>query len=86
MKVFSGPNTINTRIFDAKEEIMKVTITKQCMGDRNCNDLCPEVFEYDEDQLISTIKFDEIPEQYKDVVRQAARECGAEAIEIEDDN
>ncbi len=61
---------------------MKVVITKQCMGDRNCNDLCPEVFEYDEDQLISTIKFDEIPEQYKDVVRKAAQECGAEAIEI----
>ena len=64
---------------------MKVTITKQCMGDRNCNDLCPEVFEYDEDQLISTVKFDDIPEQYKEVVRQAASECGAEAIEIEDD-
>ncbi|MBW1767166.1 MAG: ferredoxin [Deltaproteobacteria bacterium] len=61
---------------------MKVIITKQCMGDRNCNDLCPEVFEYDEDQLISTVKFDEIPEQYKDVVRKAAQECGAEAIEI----
>ena len=39
---------------------MKVTITKQCMGDRNCNELCPEVFEYDEDQLLSTVKFDEI--------------------------
>lgn len=61
---------------------MKAIITKQCMGDRNCNDLCPEVFEYDEDQLISTVKFDEIPEQYKDVVRKAAQECGAEAIEI----
>lgn len=61
---------------------MKAIITKQCMGDRNCNDLCPEVFEYDEDQLISTVKFEEIPEQYKDVVRKAAQECGAEAIEI----
>ena len=61
---------------------MKVIITKQCMGDRNCNNLCPEVFQYDEDQLISTVKFKKIPEQYKDVVRQAARECGAQAIEI----
>ena len=26
---------------------MKVRINKQCMGDRNCNKLCPEVFEYD---------------------------------------
>ena len=63
---------------------MKVTITKQCMGDRNCNNLCPEVFEYDEDQLLSIVKFDEIPERYHAVVRQAAAECGASAIEIEE--
>lgn len=63
---------------------MKVTITKQCMGDRNCNELCPEVFEYDEDQLLSTVKFDDIPEQFQDIVRRAARECGAEAIIIEE--
>ena len=64
---------------------MKVIITKQCMGDRNCNNLCPEVFEYDEDQLMSIVKFDEIPNEYKAVVRQAAAECGADAIEIKDD-
>ncbi len=63
---------------------MKVTISKMCMGDRNCNDLCPEVFEYDEDQLISTVKLDPIPEHLKDVVRKAAAECGAEAITIEE--
>ena len=63
---------------------MKVTITKMCMGDRNCNDLCPDVFEYDEDQLKSTIKVDPIPDHLKDIVRQAAAECGAEAIEIEE--
>jgi len=64
---------------------MKITITKQCMGDRNCNDLCPEVFEYNEDQLKSIVKFDEIPQQYHDIARQAAAECGAEAIEIIED-
>jgi ferredoxin len=52
------------------------------MGDRNCNNLCPEVFEYDEDELKSIVKFDEIPEHLHAVVRQAAEECGAEAIEI----
>ena len=62
---------------------MKVTITKQCMGDRNCNDLCAEVFEYDENQLISTVKMDEIPEHLQSIVQQAADECGAEAILIE---
>jgi ferredoxin len=64
---------------------MKVRIDSQCMGDRNCNNLCPEVFEYDEDQLQSTVKFDVIPEKYEDVVRRAARECGADAIEIIED-
>ncbi|WP_457552083.1 ferredoxin [Desulfobacula sp.] len=63
---------------------MKVTITKQCMGDRNCNELCPEIFEYDEDQLKSTIKMEEIPEHLKAVVRQAADECGADAVIIEE--
>ncbi len=63
---------------------MKVTVTKQCMGDRNCNTLCPEVFEYDEDQLKSTIKVKKIPDHLKDMVRRAARECGAEAITIEE--
>jgi len=52
------------------------------MGDRNCNDLCPQVFEYDENELKSIVKFDEIPEQYEEIVRRAAQECGADAIEI----
>ncbi len=63
---------------------MKVTITKECMGDRNCNELCPEIFEYDEDQLLSIVKMDEIPKHLEDVVRRAANECGAEAIIIEE--
>jgi ferredoxin len=63
---------------------MKVIITKNCMGDRNCNNLCPDVFEYDEDQLKSTVKFDQIPEQYKELVQRSANECGAKAIEIEE--
>ncbi|TKB07966.1 ferredoxin [Desulforhopalus sp. IMCC35007] len=61
---------------------MKATISKQCMGDRNCNKLCPEVFEYDEDQLLSIVKYDEIPAHLEAIVRQAAAECGADAITI----
>jgi len=64
---------------------MKVKVTEDCMGDRRCNDLCPQVFEYDEDELKSIVKVDEIPEQYQEVVRQAAAECGAQAIIIEED-
>jgi ferredoxin len=67
------------------EKRMKVTISSQCMGDRNCSNLCPEVFEYDEDQLQSIVKFDVIPEKFEAVVLQAARECGAEAIEVIED-
>jgi ferredoxin len=63
---------------------MKVTITNQCMGDRNCNKLCPEIFEYDEDKLLSIIKVDEIPDHLKDVVRKAALECGADAIIVDE--
>jgi ferredoxin len=63
---------------------MKVIINSQCMGDRNCNNLCPEIFEYDEDQLKSIVKLDEIPEHLQDIARQAAEECGADAIEIID--
>ncbi len=54
------------------------------MGDRNCNKLCPEVFEYDEDQLLSIVKYDVIPQHLEDVVRRAAAECGADAIVIEE--
>ena len=63
---------------------MKVKITENCMGDRRCNDLCPEVFEFDENELRSIVKFDKIPEKYQELVRKAAAECGADAIEIED--
>ncbi len=64
---------------------MKIKVTEDCMGDRRCNDLCPQVFEYDENELKSTVKLDEIPREYKEVVRQAAEECGAQAIIIEED-
>jgi len=63
---------------------MKATISNVCMGDRNCNKLCPEVFEYDEDKLLSIVKHDDIPKHLEDIVRQAAAECGADAITIEE--
>jgi len=65
---------------------MKAIVTEDCMGDRHCNDLCPEVFEYNENELKSIVKFDKIPNEYKAVVRKAAMECGANAIVIEEDD
>ncbi len=63
---------------------MKAIISSQCMGDRNCNKLCPEIFEYDEDKLLSTVKEDVIPKHLEEIVRKAAAECGADAITIEE--
>ena len=64
---------------------MKARVDEElCMGDRNCNNLCPEVFQYDEDQLVSKVLLDEIPEKYQDLVRQAARECAPGAIIVEE--
>ena len=63
---------------------MKAIISKECMGDRNCNKLCEEVFEYDEDKLLSIVKFEKIPAHLEAIVRQAADECGADAITIEE--
>jgi ferredoxin len=64
---------------------MKVKIDYDlCMGDRNCNKVCPEVFQYDEDQLISRVLVDEVPENLEEAVRKAARECVPDAIIIEE--
>jgi ferredoxin len=63
---------------------MKVKIDyDSCMGDRNCNKVYPEVFEYDEDQMISRVLVDEVPKQLEDLVRKAAKECAPEAIIVE---
>lgn len=63
---------------------MKVRIDYDlCMGDRNCNKVCPEVFEYDEDQLISRVLVEEVPEHLQDLVEKAAIECAPGAIILE---
>jgi ferredoxin len=54
------------------------------MGDRNCNKVCPEVFQYDDDQLISRVLVDEVPSNLESAVRQAAEECAPGAILIEE--
>jgi ferredoxin len=55
-----------------------------CMGDRNCNTVCPEVFEYDEDQMISRVLVDGVPAHLEDRVRKAAEECAPGAIIVEE--
>ena len=64
---------------------MKVKIDYDlCMGDRNCNKVCPEVFEYDEDKLISRVLVEVVPKHLEEDVRKAARECVPGAIVVED--
>ena len=63
---------------------MKVKIDYDlCMGDRNCSKVCPEVFQYDEDQMISRVLVDEVPENLEGLVRKAAEECVPGAILLE---
>ena len=62
---------------------MKVTVDKDlCMGDRNCNIVCPEIFKYDEDELMSIVQMAEIPEHLEERVQQAEEECPAGAITV----
>ncbi|MFO7687449.1 MAG: ferredoxin [Desulfobacterales bacterium] len=64
---------------------MKVKIDYDlCMGDRNCNKVCPDVFRYDEDQMIATVLVDVVPTHLEDSVRKAARECAPGAIIVEE--
>jgi ferredoxin len=64
---------------------MKVRIDYDlCMGDRNCNKVCPEVFEYDEDQMVSRVLVDEVPGHLEKLVVKAADECAPKAIIVEE--
>jgi ferredoxin len=62
---------------------MKVTIDyTQCMGDRNCNKVCPEMFAYDENEFVSKVRVDVVPPALETKVRQAVEECPVKAISI----
>jgi ferredoxin len=79
-----GPETSPSNNFN-EEVQMKVRIDYDlCMGDRNCNKVCPEVFEYDEDQMVSRVLVDEVPEHLEKLVLKAADECAPKAIVVED--
>jgi len=63
---------------------MKVKIDPElCNGDEVCVQLCPEVFEMQEDKAVGIM--DEIPENLQDSVREAADSCPSEAITIEEE-
>ena len=64
---------------------MKVTIDYDlCMGDRQCSEMCPEIFEYDEEKIEARVRVDVVPPELEDRVRQTAAKCDTGAITIKE--
>lgn len=66
---------------------MRVTVDEDlCIGDETCVDICPEIFEMNEEGLaITKLGADEeVPESLEASCREAAESCPAEAIIIEE--
>ena len=62
---------------------MKIKIDPDlCTGDEICVQMCPEVFEMEDDKAI--VLQEEVPEELQDSVREAADSCPSEAIIIEE--
>ena len=51
-----------------------------CIGCETCVDICPEIFEMNDD--IAKTKMDSIPAELQDSCREAADSCAVEAIII----
>ncbi len=62
---------------------MKATVDADlCTACELCTETCPEVFEMGED--IAIVKVDPVPPEAEEAARQAAEDCPAEAIIIEE--
>jgi len=55
-----------------------------CMGDGHCSEICPEVFEYDEEKTEARVIVDTIPKNLEDRVKKAIEECDVDAIIVEE--
>ncbi|MCK4301674.1 MAG: ferredoxin [candidate division Zixibacteria bacterium] len=63
---------------------MKVKVdAEKCSGDAVCSEMCPEVFEMN-DEDIATVIVDVVPPELEDEVREAAEACPEECITIEE--
>jgi len=54
-----------------------------CTGCGTCVDVCPEVFELDDDDVAVVIA-DPVPEEAEEACREAAEACPVEAITMEE--
>ena len=64
-------------------KIKRVTINQEeCVGCQSCVELCPDVFDFDEDQEKASVK-----ESYEDneCIQEAIDSCPTECIEWEDE-
>ena len=61
---------------------MKVTVTDDCVACGLCVESCPDVFDLADD--IAEVKVDVVPAELEEAVREAAQDCPAESIIIEE--
>lgn len=63
---------------------MKAIVDRDtCIGCGLCPQICPQVFEMD-DQNLAFVKEDPVPPDAQDEARQAAESCPVDAIAIEE--
>ena len=63
---------------------MKVKVDHElCSGDAICAEICPAVFEMNDDDQADVI-VDTVPEELEDDVREAAESCPESCIYIEE--
>lgn len=61
---------------------MKATVDQDlCISCGACIDMCPEVYDWNEDDKATTIA-DEVPEGMDDQAKEAAESCPTDAIAI----
>ena len=60
---------------------MKATVDDKCIGCDLCTQICPEVFELN-DQNVAIVKVDVVPAQAEATCKEAAASCPVEAITL----
>ena len=64
---------------------MKVCIDPElCTGCGPCVDVCPKVFEMDEEGGLAQVILSEVPAELQDACKEAMDSCPSEAISIEE--
>lgn len=83
---WSAPSTSERREEQAVEEsTMRCKVDREeCIGDGSCEDIAPDYFQLDDEDLARAIK-NPVAEEDEDLVREAAEACPVEAISLEDE-